>query len=156
MSLAAKYSSALFKASAKSLPSISAESTQLLSLIKTGSQTFLSDPTLSSSAKNQKIGSLLKDAKIQQNGLMANFLKVLAENNRLQETESSLLAFQKLVDEASGNFKVFVTTAKPLEADLSKRLVTLLKQSEFGKKAAKLEIVNKVRPLFVYSTRMGH
>lgn len=76
----------------------------------------------------------------------ANFLTVLAENNRLGKFSSVFEKFGLLNDAYNGVVEAKVTSAKPLESKILKRLQNSIGKSSFVGEGKTLKLTNKVDP----------
>ena len=76
----------------------------------------------------------------------ANFLTVLAENNRLGNFSSVFQKFGLLNDAYNGVVEAKVTSAKPLESKILKRLQTSISKSSFVGEGKTLKLTNQVNP----------
>ncbi|EMG45342.1 ATP5 ATP synthase subunit 5 [Candida maltosa Xu316] len=76
----------------------------------------------------------------------ANFLIVLAENNRLGSFSSIFQKFGLLNDAYNGVVEAKVTSAKPLESKILKRLQTSIGKSSFVGEGQTLKLTNHVNP----------
>lgn len=76
----------------------------------------------------------------------ANFLTVLAENNRLGNFSSVFQKFGLLNDAYNGVVEAKVTSAKPLESKILKRLQTSIGKSSFVGEGKTLKLTNQVNP----------
>lgn len=76
----------------------------------------------------------------------ANFLTVLAENNRLGNFSSVFEKFGLLNDAYNGVVEAKVTSAKPLESKILKRLQNSIGKSSFVGEGKTLKLTNKVDP----------
>lgn len=76
----------------------------------------------------------------------ANFLTVLAENNRLGNFSSVFQKFVLLNDAYNGVVEAKVTSAKPLESKILKRLQTSIGKSSFVGEGKTLKLTNQVNP----------
>ena len=76
----------------------------------------------------------------------ANFLTVLAENNRLGNFSSVFEKFGLLNDAYNGVVEANVTSAKPLESKILKRLQNSIGKSSFVGEGKTLKLTNKVDP----------
>lgn len=75
-----------------------------------------------------------------------NFLLVLAENNRLGNFPSIFKKFGMLNDAHNGIINATVTSAKPLESKILKRLQTSIGNSSFVGQGKTLKLNNEVNP----------
>ncbi|KAG5418132.1 ATP5 [Candida metapsilosis] len=76
----------------------------------------------------------------------ANFLLVLAENNRLGDFPSIFKKFGMLNDAYNGVVEAKVTSAKPLESKILKRLESSIGGSSFVGQGKTLKLKNEVNP----------
>jgi F-type H+-transporting ATPase subunit delta len=86
---------------------------------------FLRSPVITGDEKAHALDALL--AKATTNGLVANFLKLVARNGRLFALDAIIVAFRELAATARGEVTADVTSAAPLGADQVKALGETLK-----------------------------
>lgn len=77
---------------------------------------------------------------------LANFLGVLAENNRLDQFSKIAANFGKLTDDYNGVVNASVTTVAPMEGKLLKRIEKALQGSKFVGQGKTLRLQNQVDP----------
>lgn len=77
---------------------------------------------------------------------VANFLSVLAENNRLDQFSKIAANFGKLTDDYNGVVNASVTTVSPMESKLFKRIEKALQGSKFVGQGKTLRLKNQVDP----------
>lgn len=142
------YATALFTAASKS-SSIEAASKSLNTL----SQTIEKDPKLKEILANPALSSqdrsLVVKTLSQQPGVdstVANLLKVLAENNRLDIFTKVNAQFTTLTDAYNGLVKGTVITAQPLDSKSFKRIEKALGQSSLVGQGKTLKLENSVKP----------
>lgn len=126
-------------AAAKSLRSVSA----LLSQDKKVSD-IVSNPALSFEDRKVVVDTIA--SKTGSDASVANLLKVLAENNRLNLLPSVANQFQVLEDAYNGVVEAVVTSAKPLESKYLKKIQSSVSNSTFVGEGKTLKLVNKVNP----------
>ncbi|ODV95842.1 hypothetical protein PACTADRAFT_49287 [Pachysolen tannophilus NRRL Y-2460] len=142
------YASALYTAAAKDSTIEKAATsiqslTQLLSGDKSTSHT-LSNPALS--ADDRKIVVDTLSSKVQLDSTVVNLLKVLAENNRLSLLPGISKQFSVLNDAHKGVVEAIVTSTKPLDSKILKRLSTAIQDSKYVGQGKTLKIKNEVDP----------
>ena len=86
---------------------------------------FLRSPVLSTEAKAHALDAVL--AKTTTNGLVANFLRLVARNGRLFALDAIIVAFRELAARARGEVTADVTSAAPLSGEQVKSLAETLK-----------------------------
>jgi F-type H+-transporting ATPase subunit delta len=86
----------------------------------------------------EKVALLTKAFAGKMVGVLLNFLKVTAENDRLSCLPDVLRNYRKLVNEAEGKLEVIVRAAYPLSNPLRERIATRL--SEVLKKRVQLQL----------------
>ncbi|CCF58289.1 hypothetical protein KAFR_0E01350 [Kazachstania africana CBS 2517] len=82
----------------------------------------------------------------QLNPNIVNFLKVIAENNRLYMLTDIVSSFQKMNDDFNGIVNATVTTIEPLDSKSLKRLEKAITQSKFIGPNNALKLRNTVNP----------
>lgn len=142
------YATALFSAASKTT-SIETASTSLKALQEIVAKdaklsTILSNPALSAQDRNVVVETLSK--KVSLDSSVENFLKVLAENNRLALLGDVATQFNKLTDAYNGLVQATVTTAQPLDSKLFKRVEKALSSSVLVGKGKTLKLENVVKP----------
>lgn len=155
--IALKYSHAVFNAalkkSASDLDKVQNELNAISTTIKNTPElnSFVSNPTLSSSDRTTGLQALFKQAetatpkKAALSDITKNLFSVLSENGRLTETEGVIEGFNELVAVHKGELTVTITSAAPLPKDAQTRLEGTLKQSQAAQAAKTVKVVNKVR-----------
>jgi len=142
------YATALYSASVQD--SSVAQSFQELSkvdnLIKTDAKVknFLLDPSLTKQDKTSVIETIAKKLSLEKT--TTNFLKVLSENNRLDHLSGIYEKFGQLNDASQGVVEAKITSAKPLESKILKRLQTSIAKSSFVGEGKTLKLSNDVNP----------
>ncbi|MCJ1232984.1 ATP synthase F0 subcomplex subunit OSCP atp5 [Varicellaria rhodocarpa] len=142
------YASALYTAAAKSssLESTSKALATLSDIFKRDPKlpVMLTAPSLSPGDKNQIVQELQRQVGGPDKGdTVRNFLKVLAENNRLGILEGVCEKFSTLVGAARGEVELTVTSASKLDPKTLQRLETAVAKSEYSQ-GKKLKVVSKV------------
>uniref|UniRef100_A0A060T3B9 ATP synthase subunit 5, mitochondrial n=1 Tax=Blastobotrys adeninivorans TaxID=409370 RepID=A0A060T3B9_BLAAD len=140
------YASALYTASAKS-SSIEATEKSLASLKTvlekdTKLKTILENPSLSAGDKKEVVDALVKASSVDET--VANFLSVLADNNRLGLVSDVIRQFETLSNAYHGLVEATVTSAEALDKKTLNRLEAALQKSEFVGKGKQLKLTNKV------------
>ncbi|WP_332685613.1 F0F1 ATP synthase subunit delta [Devosia sp.] len=132
--IARPYASALFDlaASENQLASVETSLSDISRLIGESADfaRFLRSPVITGDAKAQALDALL--AKATTNGLVANFLKLVAKNGRLFALDAIITGFRELAAKARGEVTADVTSAAPLNGAQVKALAATLK-AKIGK-----------------------
>lgn len=127
--IARPYASALFDlaASENQLASVETSLSDVSRLVGESADfaRFLRSPVITADDKAKALDALL--AKSQTNGLVANFLRLIAKNGRLFALDAVIVAFRELAAKARGEVTADVTSAVPLGADQVKALAETLK-----------------------------
>jgi len=108
--------------------------------------TILHAPTLSADDKNQIVAELQKHTANSGGDVIKNFLKTLAENNRLGVLESVCEKFGVLISAHKGEVELVVTSAAPLDNKVLKQLENAISKSQYVSSGQKLKVVSKVNP----------
>ncbi|MDI1492021.1 MAG: ATP synthase F0 subcomplex subunit OSCP atp5 [Ramalina farinacea] len=107
---------------------------------------ILTAPTLSAGDKSQIIQELQRNMGTQDKGdTVKNFLKTLADNNRLGILEGVCEKFGELMGAARGEMDLVITSAQKLDAKTMQRLETAVSKSEYSQ-GKKLKVVPKINP----------
>lgn len=142
------YANALYAASVKdSSVSASYEGlTKIAKLIKDDVKVneFLTNPALSKDDRKTVIDTLSQTLKL--DTTVTNFLTVLSENNRLNEFDGIYKNFGLLFDAEQGVVDATITSAKPLDSKILRRLQTAIQKSSFVGDNKTLKISNTVNP----------
>ncbi|WPK23470.1 hypothetical protein PUMCH_000711 [Australozyma saopauloensis] len=142
------YANALYLASVKdSSVGASFEGlTKISNLIKEDEKVneFLTNPALSKADRKTVIDTLASGLKL--DSTVTNFLFVLSENNRLGEFNGIYKNFGLLFDAHQGVVDATITSAKPLDSKILKRLQTAIQKSSFVGDNKTLKISNTVNP----------
>ncbi|KAI5953175.1 ATP5 [Candida jiufengensis] len=104
----------------------------------------LTDPSLTRDDRVSIIKQVNKNLEL--DNTTANFLLVLAENNRLGNFPSIFKKFGMLNDAHNGIIEAKVTSAKPLESKVLKRLQNSIGKSTFVGEGKTLKLTNDVNP----------
>ncbi|KAI4266751.1 MAG: hypothetical protein LQ337_008680 [Flavoplaca oasis] len=144
------YASALYTAAAKtsSLDSTSKSLAVLAEMLKKDGKlpSILNAPTLSPSDKSQIVQELQRHMGAQDKGdTVKNFLKTLANNNRLGILQGVCDKFTTLMGAARGEMDLTVTSAAKLENKVLQRLEAAVAKSEYSQ-GKKLNVVSKINP----------
>ncbi|KAL8977625.1 MAG: hypothetical protein Q9205_006613 [Flavoplaca limonia] len=144
------YASALYTASAKtsSLDSTSKSLAVLAEMFKKDGKlpSILNAPTLSPSDKSQIVQELQRHTGAQDKGdIVRNFLKTLADNNRLGILPGVCDKFTTLMGAARGEMDLTVTSAAKLDNKVLQRLEAAVAKSEYSQ-GKKLKVVSKINP----------
>ncbi|KZZ94037.1 ATPase, F1 complex, OSCP/delta subunit [Ascosphaera apis ARSEF 7405] len=142
------YANALYTASAKSssLDSVAAALNKLHKTFKSDPKltTILSSPTLTVEDKAAITKELARVAGgAGKDGILANFLTTLAENNRLGSLEGVCEKFAVLMSAFKGEVELVITSAQELDQKSLRRLETAVSKSEFSQ-GKKLKVVTKI------------
>ncbi|CDR47082.1 CYFA0S28e00386g1_1 [Cyberlindnera fabianii] len=142
------YATALYTAAAKaSNLDSAAKSLESLKTVTADAKvaSFLENPALSVQDRaivvetlSQQVPSI--DASV------SNFLKVLAENNRLDLLPSVISQFKVLIDAHSGVVEAIVTSADSLDSKILKKIEAAVGKSKFVGSGKSLRLTNKVNP----------
>lgn len=141
------YATALFTAASQNT-SIQAASTSLGNLNKL----IEADPKLKEIVTNPSLPAqdraVVVDTLSSTNldGTVANLLKVLAENNRLDILPKISSQFTVLTDAYNGLVKATVISAQPLDSKSFKRIEKAVAQSSLVGSSKTLKLVNDVKP----------
>ncbi|OCL01954.1 OSCP-domain-containing protein [Glonium stellatum] len=110
-------------------------------------QNVLMAPMLSADDKRQIIAELQKHVGSADKGdVVKNFLKTLADNNRLSVLESACEKFAVLMSAARGEVELVVTSAAPLDNRTLSRLESAVAKSQYVGQGKRLKVVPKVNP----------
>lgn len=144
------YASALYTAAAKtsSLESTSKALAVLSEVFKKDPKlpVILTAPTLTPGDKSQIIQELQKHmGGVDKGDTIKNFLKTLAENNRLGILEGVCDKFATLMGAARGEVDLIVTSASKLDTKTLQRLEVAVAKSEYSQ-GKKLKVISKVNP----------
>ncbi|KAF2873089.1 ATP synthase delta subunit-domain-containing protein [Massariosphaeria phaeospora] len=145
------YASALYTAAAKSsaLDPTAKSLESLASVFKKDPKlsTVLRAPSLSVSDKEQIVAELQKHIGNQdKENVVKNFLRTLAENNRLGVLEGVVEKFGLLMGAYRGEVELTVTSAAPLDNRTLSRLESAIFKSQYVSNGQKLKVVPKVNP----------
>lgn len=105
---------------------------------------FLTNPTLSKDDRAMVISTI--GSKLSLDKTVTNFLSVLAENNRLAELDNIYAKFAVLKDADQGIVEAKITSAKPLDSKILKKLQTAISKSLFVGEGKTLQVANDVNP----------
>lgn len=106
---------------------------------------YLSNPALTKSDRAIVIDTIASSLKLDKS--LVNFLTVLSENNRLSQFKSIYENFSLLNDAHEGIVEAKVTSAKPLDSKILKRLQAAIGKSSFITDEGKtLKLNNIVNP----------
>ncbi|KAL8820589.1 MAG: hypothetical protein Q9191_007485 [Dirinaria sp. TL-2023a] len=144
------YASALYTAAAKtsSLEPTSRALAALSDVFKKDAklQSILGAPTLTQSDKSQIVQELQRHmGSIDKGETVKNFLKTLADNNRLGILEGICEKFDVLMGAAKGELELVVQSASKLEPKMLQRLESAVAKSEYSQ-GKKLKVVTKINP----------
>lgn len=130
--------------SEKTLKQVESDLTTLSSAITTQPEILigLSNPTLTIAQRLEIISAPLKSP----SDITKNLFSVLAENNRLSETEHVIANFNELMAAHRGEKEVIITSATELDSSSLKRLQKALDQASIAEGGAKIKYITKVNP----------
>ncbi|SJM87873.1 probable ATP synthase subunit 5, mitochondrial [Zygosaccharomyces bailii] len=141
------YATALFTAASKntSIQSASSSLSGLSKLIESDPKLkeIVTNPSLPSQDRTVIVDTLCTE---KLDGTVANLLKVLAENNRLDILPKISTQFTVLTDAYNGLVKATVISAQPLDSKSFKRIEKAVAQSCLVGSSKTLKLVNDVRP----------
>lgn len=103
---------------------------------------FLINPALSKKDRSFVIDTVASSLSLDKT--LVNFLEVLSENNRLTELSNIYEKFSLLNDASKGIVKAKVTSSKPLDSKILRKLQTSIGKSSFVGEGKTLEIANDV------------
>ncbi|KAI9891579.1 MAG: Mitotic exit network component [Vezdaea aestivalis] len=142
------YASALYTAAAKSsaLEPTAKALASLSDVFKKDAKLtgILNTPTLSVSDKSQIIAELGKHTGGSKDEVIKNFLKTLADNNRLGLLEGVCEKFGVLMGAYRGEMELTVTSASPLDGRTLSRLEIAVAKSQYVGPGKKLKVKNKI------------
>ncbi|MCJ1259803.1 ATP synthase F0 subcomplex subunit OSCP atp5 [Lignoscripta atroalba] len=144
------YASALYTAAAKTstLDSTSKSMAALAEVFKKDPKlsTILTAPTLTPGDKSQITQELQKHmGGVDKGDTVKNFLKTLADNNRLSILDGVCEKFATLMGAARGEVDLTVTSASKLDSKTLQRLENAVAKSEYSQ-GKKLKVISKVNP----------
>lgn len=105
---------------------------------------FLTSPVLSKEDRDVVVKTV--SDKLSLDATTGNFLKVLADNNRLSLFGSIYNKFGILNDASAGIVEATITLAKPLDSKILKRLQQLISKSSVVGDSKQLKVTNQVNP----------
>jgi F-type H+-transporting ATPase subunit O len=105
---------------------------------------FLNNPALSSDDRKVVIDTIASSLKLDKT--VTNFLTVLSDNNRLSEFKNIYSKFGQLNDAEQGIVEATITSAKPLDSKILRRLQTAITKSSFVGDGKTLKVSNEVNP----------
>lgn len=109
-------------------------------------QSILGAPTLTEEDKSQIVAEIQKTTNVQdKTNTVGNFLKTLAENNRLSVLEGVCEKFEQLMSASRGEVEMTITSAAPLDNKIVKQLEAAVSKSQYVGANKKLKVVPKVR-----------
>jgi F-type H+-transporting ATPase subunit O len=146
-----RYATALFSAASKqkALEKVENDLNNLKTLLESDKKVawFLETPTIDRQKKQKVVDVLLEKGKY--SPIVSNFLGVLAENGRLNETEKVISAFGQLMVAVRGEVSVVVTSAKELDQKTLSKIKDSLNKNQVAGEGKKLMVSNKVRKLYI-------
>jgi len=144
-----RYATALYSAASKqkALDAVEKDLTSFVDVLKKDGRLadFLYDPSIKVALKNQGLGGVAD--KMKMNPLSKNLLLAVAENNRFSFIPAISTAFSTIMAGHRGEVVCEVTTAKALDAAMTKEVEGAL--GAFLKKGEKALISYKVDPAIV-------
>ena len=127
--IARPYASALFELAqeADTVSAVESDLDAVSGLIDTSDDfsRFLVSPTITTDAKSAALGAVIE--KIKPSELIANTLKLIAQNGRLFALSAIIAEFKRLAAEARGEVSAEVISAAPLTAEQQSELAKVLK-----------------------------
>lgn len=105
---------------------------------------YLSNPALSKEDRSVVIDTIAQSLKLDKS--LVNFLNVLSDNNRLNEFDSIYSKYSLLTDAHNGVVEARITSAKPLDSKILRRLQTSIGKSSFVGEGKTLKVTNDVDP----------
>lgn len=142
------YATALYTAAAKaSNLDSAAKSLESLKTVTADAKvaSFLENPALSVQDRAIVVETLSQQVPSIDSSV-SNFLKVLAENNRLDLLPSVISQFKVLIDAHSGVVEAIVTSADSLDSKILKKIEAAVGKSKFVGSGKSLRLTNKVNP----------
>lgn len=142
------YATALYLASVQEL-SVEASYqglSKIADLISTDNKVkqFLGNPALGKDDRKTVISTLAESLNLDKT--VTNFLGVLSENNRLGEFDAIYKNFGQLFDAHQGVVAATITSAKPLDSKILRRLQAAIQKSSFVGDGKTLKVSNEVNP----------
>lgn len=136
-SIARRYARALFESAGSEFERVGAELSAVATSLESGSELGLlfADPTADRKARRSLLESILAKAGLQP--LVANFLRLLDDRDRLGEAPGISELYSELVDEKVGRIRAKLISAEPLPAEVEERLRAAL--SEATRKTVEVE-----------------
>lgn len=142
------YANALYSASVQesSVDSSFQGLSKIASLLKEDVKVneFLTNPSMSKDDRKTVIDTLTSSLKLDKT--VSNFLGVLSENNRLSEFDNIYKNFGQLYDAHQGVVEATITSSKPLDSKILKKLQTAIQKSSFVGDGKTLKVSNNVNP----------
>lgn len=105
---------------------------------------FLVNPALTKDDRKIVIETISKSLSLDKT--VTNFLTVLSENNRLANLHSIYQKFGELNDASQGVVEAKITSAKPLDSKILKRLQNSIAKSSFVGEGKTLKVSNDINP----------
>ena len=120
--------------------------TKINNLIQSDSKVaeFLANPAVNKADRDSVVKVIESTLKLDKT--TGNFLSVLAQNNRLTIFKSIYEKFSLLNDAHNGLVEAKVTSAKPLDSKILKRLQTSISKSALVGEGKTLKLTNNVNP----------
>lgn len=103
---------------------------------------FLTNPALSRADRSTVIDTVAQNLKLDKT--VTNFLSVLSENNRLGEFDAIYKDFSTLYDASRGVVEATITSAKPLDQKVLKKLQAAIQKLSFVGDGKQLKVSNVV------------
>lgn len=107
-------------------------------------QGYFTNPVLSKEDREVVVKTISDSLSLDKT--MSNFLSVLADNNRLSAFPGIYKKFGVLNDAASGIVEARITSAKPLDSKILRRLQTAIQKSSSVGEDKTLKVTNDVNP----------
>jgi len=144
-----RYASALYSAASKNnvLDVVENDLAAISGALKTDARLaeFLHDPSINKGLKAEGLAGVCDKLKL--NALSKNLMLALGENNRFAAVEAVVNTFSTLMSAHRGEVICSITTAKPLDAAMSKEVEAIL--SGFLKEGQKAQTSFLVDPAIV-------
>lgn len=140
------YANALYSASSENIDQTFNNLSKINDLIAKDPKVneILTNPALSKDDRSSVIEVISSNLKLDKP--IVNFLNVLSENNRLNEFKSIFEKFELLKNAHDGIVEAKITSSKPLDSKILKRLQTSISKSSMISQGQTLKISNVVNP----------
>jgi len=144
------YATALFDVAVaeSSVSQVAASLTAVNSMLRTDAKLahIFQNPALSLQDRKTVAQTVVQNGPIKIEPAVANFLNVLAENNRLSLLEKIAADFAKLDDHYNGVVNASITTVQPLDNKSFKRIERALAASALVGSERTLKLTNNIDP----------